>query len=114
MPAWIDALKKWNAGRDRWTIPRKGTDEYEEVRKLMSNRDSRSEAKEILRTERRNKIVDSCARKDAKFVARYRKKYGELFTEKELAKKAEKLDRREREIADRIVELSKRGNLKLE
>lgn len=33
---WIDALKKWNEGRDKWTIPKKGTSEYNEVRVLMT------------------------------------------------------------------------------
>ena len=33
--SWIDALKKWNEGREKWSIPRKGTPEYDEVMKMM-------------------------------------------------------------------------------
>lgn len=33
--SWIEALKKWNQGRERYCVPRKGTPEYQEVRKIM-------------------------------------------------------------------------------
>jgi len=26
---WIAALKKWNEGKEKWTLPRKGTAEHE-------------------------------------------------------------------------------------
>jgi len=32
---WIEALKVWNTGRDKYSIPKKGTAEYDEVRNLM-------------------------------------------------------------------------------
>ena len=32
---WITALKKWNEKNEKWCVPRKGTPEYEEVRKIM-------------------------------------------------------------------------------
>ena len=32
---WVDALKLYNQGKGGWCIPRKGTKEYDEVRKLM-------------------------------------------------------------------------------
>lgn len=32
---WIEALKKWNKDRDTWCLPKKGTKEYMEVRKIM-------------------------------------------------------------------------------
>jgi hypothetical protein len=32
---WITALKKWNEGRDKYCIPKRGTPEYDEVRKIM-------------------------------------------------------------------------------
>ena len=32
---WIEALKVWNDGRDKYTIPKKGTPEYDEVKKIM-------------------------------------------------------------------------------
>lgn len=34
--SWIDALKKWNAGKDMWCLPKKGTKDYDEVKALMS------------------------------------------------------------------------------
>ena len=33
---WISALKKWNSGKPRWTIPKKGTVDYLEVKKIAS------------------------------------------------------------------------------
>ncbi len=33
---WIEALKEWNTGKGTWCIPRKGTPEYDEVRRLMT------------------------------------------------------------------------------
>ncbi len=32
---WMDALKMWNSQREKWTIPKKGTDGYKECRALM-------------------------------------------------------------------------------
>ena len=32
---WITALKTWNSGREKWCVPKKGTPEYDEVRKIM-------------------------------------------------------------------------------
>lgn len=32
---WIAALNKWNKGKAGWTIPKKGTSAYDEVRALM-------------------------------------------------------------------------------
>ena len=34
--AWLNALLLWNSRRDKWMVPRKGTPEYEEVKKLMA------------------------------------------------------------------------------
>jgi tRNA-dihydrouridine synthase len=36
MPSWIAALKTYNSRQPAWCIPRKGTDEYNKVRKIMS------------------------------------------------------------------------------
>jgi hypothetical protein len=33
--SWIAALKKWNEGKDKWTIPRKGTAEHAQVIRIM-------------------------------------------------------------------------------
>lgn len=32
---WIEALKKFNAGKKTWCIPKKGSSDYKEVIKLM-------------------------------------------------------------------------------
>ena len=32
---WILALKKWNSGKSKWCVPKKGTPEHAEVRKIM-------------------------------------------------------------------------------
>lgn len=32
---WFQALKKWNEGRERYSIPKKDTPEYAEIQKLM-------------------------------------------------------------------------------
>ena len=32
---WIEALKKFNAGKGEWCVPKKGTPEHEEVLSLM-------------------------------------------------------------------------------
>lgn len=36
MPSWIAALKTYNSRQPAWCIPRKGTDEYNKVRKIMN------------------------------------------------------------------------------
>jgi tRNA G37 N-methylase TrmD len=33
--SWLSALKQWNKGRSKWIIPKKGTKEYAQVKKLM-------------------------------------------------------------------------------
>jgi len=33
--AWLIALRKWNEGKGSWSMPKKGSKEYEEVRGLM-------------------------------------------------------------------------------
>jgi hypothetical protein len=37
MITWIEALKIFNKDRDKWLIPKKGTTEYDQVRKIMSD-----------------------------------------------------------------------------
>jgi hypothetical protein len=32
---WIEALRMWNSSQSKWSIPKKGTDDYKEVRALM-------------------------------------------------------------------------------
>jgi hypothetical protein len=35
---WIEALKQWNSGRPQWTIPKKGTPEYEDVIAMVTQK----------------------------------------------------------------------------
>jgi hypothetical protein len=50
---WVQALKEWNTGKDKWCVPRKGTPEYDEVRELMSSgQKTESGREQFLRSER--------------------------------------------------------------
>ena len=55
MPSWIAALKKYNSRQPAWCIPRKGTDEYNQVRKIMSE--------EKTKLSKKLKVVDSFKQK---------------------------------------------------
>jgi hypothetical protein len=33
--SWVAAVKEFNASRERWVLPRKGTPEYDEVKKIQ-------------------------------------------------------------------------------
>lgn len=35
--SWIVALKKFNSTKSKWTVPKKGTEDYKKVIKLMKN-----------------------------------------------------------------------------
>ncbi len=32
---WMEALKKYNAGKDKWCVPKKGSREHKEVMSIM-------------------------------------------------------------------------------
>ena len=36
--AWIEALKEYNKGHDKWCVVKKGTPEYNEVKKIMERK----------------------------------------------------------------------------
>jgi len=55
MPTWIEALKTYNSRQPAWCIPRKGTDEYNKVRKIMSG--------EKTKIPKKLKVVDSLKQK---------------------------------------------------
>lgn len=38
MISWINALKLWNQNKKKWCIPKKGTDDYNQVKKLMNSK----------------------------------------------------------------------------
>lgn len=33
--SWVAAVKEWNASRESWSLPKKGTSEYEQVKKIQ-------------------------------------------------------------------------------
>ena len=37
MPLFVDALKQYNKTETKWTIPKKGTEEYNKVMKIMND-----------------------------------------------------------------------------
>ena len=37
---WIEALKKWNSGRPKWMMPKKGTPEHAEVMAMVTPKKS--------------------------------------------------------------------------
>ena len=43
---WIEALKKWNTGKAKWSMPRKGTSEHAEVMALMEKHTKTESPKE--------------------------------------------------------------------
>ena len=36
--AWIEALKEYNKGHDKWCVVKKGTPEYNEVKRIMESK----------------------------------------------------------------------------
>lgn len=35
---WIQALKIWNKGKKKWTIPKKGTKEHAQIKAIMQKK----------------------------------------------------------------------------
>ncbi len=48
---WIEALKKWNDDKPAWCIPRKGTDEYTQVKNIMSGKQNKTKKDKINKVE---------------------------------------------------------------
>ena len=42
MNKWIIALKKWNAGKNKWCVPRKGSSGHREVMNLVAGKATKS------------------------------------------------------------------------
>ena len=42
MNKWIVALKKWNAGKSKWCVPRKGSSGHKEVMDIAAGKATRS------------------------------------------------------------------------
>jgi hypothetical protein len=45
--AWINALKQYNANKDKWCLPKKGSSDYNKVRAIMEGKKVEPETKEI-------------------------------------------------------------------
>ena len=53
MSLWITAQKAWNAKRDKYTIPHRGTAEYAEVMKIVAQLKSKATTTKRLLKENR-------------------------------------------------------------
>ena len=66
--SWVSAIKEWNAGRDKWSLPKKDTPEYTEVKKIQdrlkaSKADSKPEPKNEIVEEKSKPVRKSLAAK---------------------------------------------------
>jgi hypothetical protein len=43
MISYREALKKWNEGKEKWCLPRKGTEAYEEIQKIRNGESVKKE-----------------------------------------------------------------------
>jgi hypothetical protein len=67
---WIDALRIFNKDKGAWCIPRKGSDDYQTVRKIMSS----DPAKEEKTKEARAKALEGLRKVEAETQARNKTK----------------------------------------
>lgn len=65
--SWVAALKKWNEGKSKWCIPRKGSKAHAEVRKIMAEGSSAPVA--TMSAAERRDIAESIAMKGAPAAA---------------------------------------------
>ena len=52
MPLFIDALKQYNKNEIKWTVPKKGTEDYNKVIKIMNELKAKIPAKPTKKTEK--------------------------------------------------------------
>jgi len=73
---WLSALKKWNAGQPKWTIPKKGTAAHAEVKRIASGGNGMSNGSTVLSPPngRRRKKRPVNGRRTKRPVGRPRKK----------------------------------------
>ena len=97
---WIDALKVYNAGKI-WCVPRKGTPEYDEVKKIMNR--TKPEEVEKRNVERREKATEQLKALDTRKKIEERRE-----KEKEASRDAVKVlqDTKPRTTVDRIAEIT--------
>ena len=55
---WIDALKIFNKNKGEWCIPKKGRDEYKQVKKIMNNNEKPLTKKQLKERENNIKKMD--------------------------------------------------------
>ena len=85
---WIEALKVYNQGKGSWCIARKGTPEYDEVKRIMGH--SKPEAVAKRNEERGEKVKEQLkevASASSKRREEAKKKYAEKLAEMEHHKK---------------------------
>jgi hypothetical protein len=87
---WLEALKVFNQGKGTWCIARKGTPEYDEVKRIMNSSKpeavaQRNEERKVKATEQLKEVASASEkrREEAK------KKYAEKLAEMEHSKKKE-------------------------
>lgn len=57
---WVEALKIWNAGKDKWCVPKKNSQEYSEVRAIMTaEQQDKMEGYGTVKPNRRQEILDA-------------------------------------------------------
>ena len=96
---WIDALKVYNAGK-MWCVPRKGTPEYDEVRKIMNR--TKPEEVEKRNVERREKAAEQLKALDTRKKIEERRKEEASRDAVAVVK-----DTKSREVVDRIADINK-------
>ena len=87
---WVEALKVFNQGKPMWCVARKGTPEYDEVKRIMNS--SKPEAVAKRNEERGEKVKEQLkevADASSKRREEARKKYAEKIAEMEHHKKKE-------------------------
>jgi len=87
---WVEALKFYNQGKSSWCVARKGTPEYDEVKKIMMR--DKPEAVAKRNEERGEKVKEQLkeiASASSKRREEARKKYAEKLAEMEHHKKKE-------------------------
>jgi hypothetical protein len=60
---YIDALKKYNEGKDKWCTPRKGSDDYKKILKMMNEKSSSSSKSKPLSAKKIASVITASAKK---------------------------------------------------
>jgi len=60
---YIDALKKYNEGKDKWCTPRKGSDDYKKILKMMKEKSASSSKSKTLSVKKIASIIAASAKK---------------------------------------------------